>query len=141
MSGAIKAVAPTVPLYWFLPFSGHRTYRVLPTLFNTFFPAHNRETPQREMALMDQLARERFGDAYDSVPGVVRFYTSLGRLKPSWADVPAKDRPRADVLFFLERNPGYVNGDELVCLAELAPQTLRPLAERLFRKGMEDAIK
>ena len=38
--------------------------------------------------------------------------------------------------FFLRRNPGYVRGDEMVCLTELAPHNLRPLARRVFEQGL-----
>ncbi len=140
LTGHIKAAEPGTPLYWFLLVKGHRTYRYLRAFFRVFFPAHDRETPPQDKALMDMLARDRFGDAYDRDRSVVSFATSHGHLKSSWADIPDKDRKRPDVIFFLERNPGYVKGDELVCLTELAPTNLRPLAERLFRKGMDSGI-
>ncbi len=140
LTGHIKAAEPETPLYWFLLVKGHRTYRYLPAFFYVFDPAYDRDTAPRVKALMDMLARDRFGDAYDSGRSVVSFATSHGHLKSSWADIPDKDRKRPDVIFFLERNPGYVKGDELVCLTELAPTNLRPLAERLFRKGMDSGI-
>lgn len=140
LTGHIKAAEPGTPLYWFLLVKGHRTYRYLRAFFREFFPAYDRETPLREKALMDLLAHERYDDAYDSARGVVSFPTSHGHLKSSWADIPDKDRNRPDVIFFLEHNPDYVKGDELVCLTELAPSNLRPLAERLFRKGMDNGI-
>jgi hypothetical protein len=39
------------------------------------------------------------------------------------------------VRFFLTRNPGYREGDELVCLAELAAANMRSLAARGLREG------
>lgn len=138
LAGAIKAAAPPVPLYWFLTVKGHRTYRYLPAFFRVFYPAHDRSTPRRERALMDMLARERFGDAYDADTGLVRYPTSRGHLKSTWAEVPEKDRKRPDVLFFLERDPRYAEGDELVCLCELTLENQKPLMRRLFRAGMED---
>lgn len=140
LAGHIKAAEPETPLYWFLLVKGHRTYRYLRAFFRVFFPAYNRDTPPPDKALMDMLARERFGGDYDSGKGVVSFEISHGHLKTAWAGVPEKDRNRPDVIFFMERNPGYVRGDELVCLAELAPANLRPLAKRLFQKGMENGI-
>lgn len=138
LAGAIKAAALPVPLYWFLTVKGHRTYRYLPAIFRVFYPAHDRSTPRRERELMDMLARERFGDAYDADTGLVRYPTSRGHLKSTWAEVPEKDRQRPDVLFFLERNPAYAEGHELVCLCELTPENHRPLMRRLFCAGMED---
>jgi hypothetical protein len=140
LTGHIKAAEPETPLYWFLLVKGHRTYRYLHAFFKVFFPTHERATPPADRALMDMLAAEKFGDDYDRCHGVIRFPESHGHLKATWAEIPDKDRQRPEVRFFLERNPGYVNGDELVCLTELVPENLKPLAERLFRKGMDTGI-
>jgi len=34
--------------------------------------------------------------------------------------------------FFLEKNPGYVNGDELVCLTEIRNGNYTPAGERML---------
>jgi hypothetical protein len=85
---------------------------------------------------MDALARERFAQAYDARRGVVSFARSRGHLKPRWAAIEASETLRDDVSFFLRSNPGYARGDELVCLTELAPGNLRPLARRVFEQGL-----
>ncbi len=140
LSSSIKAEAPEVPLYWFFPPMSQRTYRYLRAFFRVFFPAYDRETPPRVKALMDLFAGERYGDAYDADRGVISFATPQGHMNPSLAEIPEKVRQKPDVKFFLERNPGYLRGDALVCLAELAPTNLHRPAERLFRKGMDDGI-
>lgn len=137
LTGRIKAEIPDIPLYWFLLVKGHRTYRYLRAFFKEYCPAHDRETPPQYKALMDMLAADRFGDAYDGSQGVISFPTSHGHLKPAFASIPAKDSSKPDVVFFLQRNPGYVRGDELVCLVELSPSNLHSRAERQFRIGME----
>jgi hypothetical protein len=135
LTASIKADAPEVPLYWFLMVKGHRTYRYLRAFFKVFFPAYDRETPPDKKALMDMLAQARFGNAYHRDRRVVSFPTSHGHLKPSWAEIPEKDRHRSDVAFFLEHNPGYAQGDELVCLTEISSTNLKPFGERMFRDG------
>ena len=85
---------------------------------------------------MNQLARHRFNTAYDSERGVVSFQQSRGHLKPLWAEVEPGEALRPDVAFFLRSNPGYVHGDELVCLTELSSSNLRPLARRVFAQGL-----
>jgi hypothetical protein len=140
LTGHIKAAEPETPLYWFLLVKGHRTYRYLYAFFKDFSPHHKRATAPFDRTLTDMLAAERFGDAYDPCQGVIRFPESHGHLKAAWAEIPAKDRRRPEVRFFLERNPGYVNGDELVCLTELKLENLKPLAARLFRKGMDNGV-
>ena len=84
---------------------------------------------------MNTLASERFGSAYDPKTGLVRFPSSQGHLKPAYAHIEETDNRRDDVSFFLRRNPGYGDGDELVCLTELCPENLKPIARRLFLQG------
>jgi hypothetical protein len=139
LAGSIAARDPGLPLWWFLIVKGHRTYRYLPTFARVFHPARDRPTPPTTQALMDALAGERFGGAYDPARGIVSFGGGRGRLAPDLAPVPDKDRDRPEVQYFLARNPGYTQGDELVCLCRLAPDNLQPLARRVFLSGMSGA--
>ena len=137
-AGVLKAQAPEVPLYWFLVVKGQRTYRYLEAFARSYYPHWARPTPAPMQSLMDHLARERFGSAYQAGLGVLRFESSRGHLKPVWAQIPVAERERPEVAYFLRRNPGYVRGEELVCLTELCAENLRPLARRLFLQGSSD---
>jgi hypothetical protein len=130
--GSLKREHPESPLYWFLIVKGHRTYRYLPAFAHEFYPHWRNPTPQVIDSLMGQLARERFGDAFDAASGVIRYPESRGHLAESWSEANAREAEREDVSFFLRRNAGYRRGDELVCLCELSEHNLRPLARRLF---------
>lgn len=132
LAGRLKARAPERPLYWFLISKGHRTYRFLTAFAREFWPAFDRPTPPRMQALMNALARERFGGDFDAAAGVIRFAESRGHLREPFATVSEAHRRLPEVAFFLARNPGYARGDELVCLCELAAEKLRPLARRIF---------
>lgn len=132
LAGARKRRLPQRPLYWFLISKGHRTYRFLTAFAHAFWPAHDRPTPPGAQALMDTLASERFGAAYDRTTGLIRFTRSHGHLRSTYASVSDNHRRRPDVDYFLARNPGYASGDELVCLCELTADNLRPLARRIF---------
>jgi hypothetical protein len=132
LAGELKARASERALYWFLISKGHRTYRFLTAFSREFWPAVHRATPARMQALMDALARDRFGTDYDAASGVIRFAQSHGHLRERFAQVSAAHRQRPEVAFFLARNPGYARGEELVCLCELAAETLQPLARRVF---------
>jgi hypothetical protein len=140
LAGEIKARTPRRPLYWFLISKGHRTYRFLTAFSREFWPAQDRVTPPRIKALMDALARDRFGADYDAASGVIRFAQSHGHLREPFAEVSAAHRQRPEVAFFLARNPGYARGEELVCLCELAAETLQPLARRVFCGESMDAV-
>src|SRR3546814_8887785 len=59
ISGALKADAPALPLYWLLLVKGHRTYRYLRAFYRVFYPALQRETPPETKSLMDHLAAEK----------------------------------------------------------------------------------
>ncbi len=139
-AGSIKARAPDRPLFWFLIVKGHRTYRYLSAFSIDFFPRWNVATPPSAQAIIDALAHGRFAGRYDPGRGVVSFPQSQGHLNPEWAFVAPEEAARPDVAFFLARNPGYVRGDEMVCLTELAPQNLRPLARRVFEQGMRARV-
>lgn len=136
LAGAIKARHPATPLYWLLISKGHRTYRYLPAFSRVFIPSPDDAERGPLYALRDFLARDRFGVNYDADAGVVRFPESRGHLRASYGGVPAAHRRLPAVDFFLRHNPGYACGDELVCLCELAPDCLKPIARRAFLAGM-----
>jgi len=135
-AGTIKAQFPDWPLYWFLIVKGHRTYRYLSAFSIDFYPHWQIPTPPWARAITQQLAQERFHEAYDSDRGIVSFDRSRGHLRPMWATVEPEEAARPDVAFFLRSNPGYTQGDELVCLTELSCSNLRPLARRVFEQGL-----
>ncbi len=133
--GAIRARAPELPLHWLLIVKGYRTFRYLPTFSLRFVPdLAGRDDPDLR-ALRDELAVRRFGAAFDRETGVVRFPDRRGRLAVDWATVEAHHARRADVAFFLARNPGWRDGDELVCLCPVEAASMRPFARRLFEEG------
>ena len=134
--GAIKAERPDIPLYWLLIVKGHRTYRYLQAFSRDYYPHWQRDTPAPMQRLMDHLGLQLFGADYKPDSGIVSFPMSRGQLRPEWADPPVEVLSRPEVTFFLRKNPGYRRGEELLCLTELTPGNLRPLARRVFESGM-----
>jgi hypothetical protein len=118
------------PLYWLLISSGYRTYRLLPALAQRYYPTHEGPTPAREGRLLAQLAVERFGAQYDRASGVVH-PSNPYRLRGGLSGIPAERMADPAVAFFACRNPGHEQGDELVCLARVAPDNLTALGRRL----------
>jgi hypothetical protein len=57
---------------------------------------------------------------------------ALDRLASPWVEPSAREAARPDVAFFLRANPGYRQGDELVCLCPLSRDNMRPLTRRVF---------
>ncbi|HKI06651.1 MAG TPA: hypothetical protein VKK31_32035 [Thermoanaerobaculia bacterium] len=129
---ALRERHPRGPLYWLLLTSGFRTYRFLPVFWREFWPRHDAPAPPEVRRLMDLLARERFGSLYDPGDGVVRF-PQPQMLREGLDEVPEGRLTDSHVAFFLEQNPGWVRGDELVCLTEIAEGNLTAAGRRMWR--------
>lgn len=134
--GEIKREAGDRPLFWFLLVKGHRTFKYLSVFGKSFFP-HWSERRADLKALADQLATARFGSHYDTTSGLVRFPESRGHLKKEIAEPSPEEMKKIATRFFLERNPDYRLGHELVCVCELEPFNMKPLTARLFHKAWQ----
>jgi hypothetical protein len=121
------------PLYWLLISSGYKTYRFLSVFYKEFYPRYNIVTPKDSQRIIDHLAKERFGEDYHQIQGVVRFSTGATPLKEGIADVKPNRLQDEQIKFFLEKNPGYINGDELVCLTVIHQNNLTRAGKRLIR--------
>ncbi len=126
----LRQLYPHGSYLWLLITSGFRTYRFLPLFWREFFPRFDSQTPRRWKGLADVLAAERFGPAYNPSTGVVRFRNPQ-TLRGPLATVPAGRHRDSHVAFFLSRNPGHQQGDELVCLTELSPHNLTSAGRRM----------
>jgi hypothetical protein len=81
--------------------------------------------------MLTALARERFGSGYDPATGIVRFATPQV-LRNGLREIPLSRLGDPHVEFFARVNPGYVRGDELVCLCPLTGANQTPAARRLL---------
>jgi hypothetical protein len=131
---ALRERHPRGRLVWLLLTSGFRTYRFLPVFWREFWPRYDEPTPPAIQTLLNHLACERFGTLYDPSTGVVRF-PEPQILHEGLDEVPAGRLADPHVAFFLQRNPGWVQADELVCLAELTEANLTPAGRRMWREG------
>lgn len=84
LAGELKRNSPDRALYWFLICKGHRTYRYLRAFAHDFTPRFDRPAEPLRQALLDHLAVERFGHAYDAASGVLNFlYRKAASPQPS----------------------------------------------------------
>lgn len=113
------------PWYWFLISKGHRTYRILPTFFERYWPSRHAPTPPDAQAIMAAYARARYGDEYDAASGVLNYRTPRDRLRDGVAGLTEQVLRNPDAAFFAAANPGHELGHDLVCLTELSPSNLR----------------
>lgn len=126
------AAEPQYRWFWFLICKGYRTYRYLPVYFHRYYPSPA-TTPPFEQAALDAFAAQRFGDAYDRAAGVIRCHGDYC-LRGGIGDIDARERRDPRVAFFEARNPGWLRGDELACLAELCDDNLKRMGLRILGK-------
>lgn len=126
------------PLYWLLITKGHRTYRYLNVFTKRYFPSFREPVSEDFQTFMHQLSKQQFGNSYIESSGILHFDLPQGRLREEWSSISDRHKHLPEVEFFLQKNPGYIHGDELVCLAELSPENLRPRAKRIFLRGLDD---
>ena len=120
-------------LFWFLISKGHRTYLYLPLFARRFHP-HPDHVEVEWSDLAARVAVRMFGDSWKPDEGVIRFPSSQGHLRE---ELVADREKNHWVRFFLQCNPGYSNGEELVCLTEMDESNLRRGALAAFREGFQ----
>jgi hypothetical protein len=126
----LRTGLPDARCYWLLLTSGFRTYRFLPVFWRDFYPrCDGVSTPDRSR-LLEHLARTRFGEQFDATSGIVRFRQPQ-RLQNGLNQIAAGRADNPHIAFFLTRNPGHADGDELVCLTELCPANLTAAGRRM----------
>lgn len=110
---------PRRRLYWLLLSKGYKTYLLLANNFPSAFPRRDYVPPAEVRALRDRVGRAWWGEDFDPNTDLLRFATARDRVKNGVATLDAETRERPDVAFFLQKNPRWADGDELVCLAEV----------------------
>jgi hypothetical protein len=121
------------PLYWLLISSGYKTYRFLPLFYKQFYPRYDQLTPPKIQAIIHHLASERFGSDYCPQLGVVRFTTGSSPLREGVAEITERRLKDPHVAFFVQKNPGHTEGDELVCLTTIHQENFTPAGRRMTR--------
>jgi hypothetical protein len=122
-----------LPVYWLLTSKGVRTYRFLPVFFKTFWPVHSQPTPADVKRLIDEVAAAKFGPAYSAATQLIAHHRQRDRLCGTENDPLLLGRPNAHVQFFLQQNPEFAAGDELVCLAEMSHANLNSRGWRVIK--------
>ncbi len=128
-----KSRRPWEPAYWFFDTFSYKSYLLLPRNLDVFWPRRDVPTPLGVSRLIDQLARQRYGDAWSPATGIVR-RSGQKRLRSTTAPIDRSLRSDPDVAFFEAANPGHRDGDMLVCLVPLSVRQLAAAAMRAIVK-------
>ena len=137
---------PFTRLYWHLICNGYRTFLTLASNFPEYWPHPEKGLPGWERGLIDTITRARFGPKWRPEAGVVRDDV---RLKPHVAPFTPEVRRIPAVRFFLERNPGYAEGDELSMVGRVntgffvrvSAKLVRSLLRRSFSRSRTPSRK
>ena len=122
-------------LYWMLISKGFRTYRFLPVFYYKFFPRYDQATPEWEQGLIHSLGKKKFPRQYDETSGIVRAAIRSQFLKASLAAVEEAQRKKnPHIDFFVQTNPNFHRGDELVCIAPFDETNIKPYILRELKK-------
>lgn len=105
---------------------GWRTYKCLPLLFNRFSPKHDAVASVYDKQVMDAFGSMKYPGNYDSENGIITVSGEAQRLIPGSVDAVPPKEPDAHTEFFLKKNPTYLSGTELVCVAEVKEENFAP---------------
>ena len=118
--------------YWFLICKGYKTYRILPTFYNTFYPNYAVETPKEIKGIIDAFGRFYSPEEYEEETGVLCYKGVKDKLKENVADVSKERLKDRDIAFFVEKNPNYIKGNDLVCVTKLSMDNLSARVKKLL---------
>lgn len=119
-------------IYWLLISKGYKTFRYLPLLFKEFYPNPAvPEIPRDMLAVAAGVLGPKFGPLLDLDLGIVRSGGKGPRLKQGVADLTPGRLKDSDIAFFSSLNPGWSDGDNLICMARVHPDNFTRAAIRL----------
>jgi len=134
-----KCEHPDIPLYWYLICSGYRTYLFLPFFFRDFYPSNNKHTPSYESELIDTLGAMKFPLEYQD--GIVKVSSPRECLQTDLAIPPERKLKNPHIKYFIDKNPGYLSGNELVCITEFSIENNLRLARTCLLQEMAENMQ
>lgn len=110
---------PQKKLLWYLMSKGYKTYLYLPFFFQKYYPALEKSRNDfRLKKIINEFSTLIYPDCWEEKLGIIKFKNKLGQVKEKHIS-KSIDKKNKHIDFFLEKNPGYIDGDELVCMAEV----------------------
>jgi hypothetical protein len=121
-----------VGLYYILIAKGWQTSRIPRLLFQDYSPSPDRPTPCLHRQIMDAFGAKKYPNNYRPRTGLIDFGGETQRVMPESAEGIIPARPDAQVDFFVKSNPNYLQGSELVYVAEIAEGNFTPVFKKLL---------
>jgi cell wall-associated NlpC family hydrolase len=125
------------PLYWLLISKGYKTYLLLAKNFVNYYPRHDAPDDPRLQRLVQAYSDKLFPGRYDKRRGILDFGDGCQRLRETVAPITPSMRLNDPVInYFERRNPGWREGHELPCVAEISISLLKPYLVKEQRKAV-----
>ena len=119
-------------LYWLLISKGYKTYKYLSTFYKEFYPRYDKKTPEFEKSIIDNFGRTYYRENYDEKKGIIVMNYSRDYLKKDYTKIPQEKLKDKNTEFFIQKNPEYYKGNELVCVTEIALENLNKKGRKIF---------
>ncbi len=104
--------------YWFLICKGYKTYKILPTFFNEFYPCYKYETPRDKQELINAFGIS-YSQDFNKSTGVIEYKGVKDKLRSGVADIDENKLKNKHTAFFVKKNPNYNSGFDMVCITSL----------------------
>ncbi len=127
----IKKAQEDYRIFWMLISKGVRTYRFLPVFYRVFYPNYKSNTPTVYKEFMDRIGYEIFPHRYNPHTGIIVSSGEHQYLKEAFHP-PRNRNSNPHEVFFYENNPGFIKGDELLCITELELDNIHPHLQKHF---------
>jgi hypothetical protein len=124
---------PWWPVYWMVTSKGFKTYLLVINNLRNAFPRHDLPTPPNVQLLQHTMGALKYGGRYHEDSNTVRFEGALDRVADGVSEPTAADLGNPDIQFFVDQNPNYAVGDELLVLAEFRLRDLVPVATKMAK--------
>ncbi len=117
---------PDKNFYWILTTKGFRTYRLLSVLFSEYYPAPKINVPNKERIIIEKYCKNKFGNKFISDKLIISADNTGQILRQKDAEITESRKKNINISFFEKVNPGYIKGDELVCIVPLYKKNILP---------------
>ncbi len=117
---------------WYVLISkGWRTYKAMEFMFHSFTPHPSRDMTAHERMIGASFGRNKYPARFTEGSLVLRSLCGDQKLRGDSPDLEVPHTPLGS--FFTENNPGFAQGDELICLARLSYDNFTERFRRCFR--------
>ena len=127
---------PNKKLLWFLMSKGYKTYLYLPFFFQKYYPALEKDRNDlRLIDIINNVSEILYPNNWNKLTGIIKFNKKIGQIKERHIS-KSVDKNNKHVDFFIQKNPGYTEGDELVCMAEVNINNLMRFPKLILERSL-----